>query len=58
MLRLAGWVGNQVVPDYERLPENLATLRRGLSAPCLGVLPWLASPAAAAASSCLRVPVE
>jgi dethiobiotin synthetase len=41
-LKLAGWAGSLVDPGFERLPENLASLRMGLSAPCLGVIPHLA----------------
>lgn len=36
--RLVGWVGSQVDPAMPRLGENLDTLRRLLSVPCLGVL--------------------
>ena len=35
-LHLAGWVGNAIDPDFERLQENLAALNAGLAAPCLG----------------------
>ena len=49
-LTLAGWVGNQVEPGFERLTENLAALEKGLSASCLGVIPPfdVADPARAA----------
>jgi len=43
-LRLAGWVGNLVDPGFDRLPENLESLRAGLPASCLGVIPHLAPP--------------
>jgi dethiobiotin synthetase len=36
--RLLGWVGSQIDPQMARLNENIATLQRRLSAPCLGVL--------------------
>ncbi|MCB1802939.1 MAG: dethiobiotin synthase [Gammaproteobacteria bacterium] len=36
--RLVGWVGSQVDPAMPRLGENLDTLGRLLSVPCLGVL--------------------
>ena len=39
-LRLAGWVGNGIDPQFERREENLSTLRSMLGAPCLGVLPY------------------
>lgn len=43
-VRLLGWVANQVEPAMEALEGNLGTLRERLSAPCLGVIPWLESP--------------
>jgi len=36
--RLLGWIGSQVDPAMARLNENIATLRSGLSTPCLGIL--------------------
>jgi dethiobiotin synthetase len=42
--RLAGWVGNLVEPDMAAQSGNLDTLRTKLSAPCLGVVPWLDDP--------------
>jgi len=36
--RLAGWIGNRVDPDFERVDDYLALLREALPAPCLGVL--------------------
>jgi dethiobiotin synthetase len=47
--RLVGWIGNRIDPDMTAVEENLATLRRMLPAPCLGVLPHGVSPAQAAA---------
>lgn len=38
---LAGWVANVIDPYSERLAENLETLRVGIAAPCLGVIPFL-----------------
>ncbi|MGC3981206.1 MAG: dethiobiotin synthase [Steroidobacteraceae bacterium] len=38
--RLLGWVGNHLPEPFNEAPENLATLRQRLSAPCLGVLPY------------------
>ncbi len=35
-LRLAGWVGNGIDPEFSRREENLSTLRARLEAPCLG----------------------
>jgi dethiobiotin synthetase len=39
-LRLAGWVGNSVDPDFERREANTDTLRSRLGANCLGVFPY------------------
>jgi dethiobiotin synthetase len=59
-LRLAGWVGNRIDPQFSRLDDNLAALHRHLPAPCLGVVPPLAEPAlaarVAAAAGYLRLP--
>lgn len=41
--RLVGWVANQIDPDMLARDENLATLAALLGAPCLGVVPWMAS---------------
>lgn len=46
-LRLAGWVANVPVADASRVDDQVATLRRRLPAPLLGVVPWMATPAAA-----------
>jgi dethiobiotin synthetase len=37
-LTLHGWVANALDPDFERLDENIASLRTRMPAPCLGVL--------------------
>lgn len=54
-LRLAGWVGNSLTPDMPWADENVATLREWLwqrhGAPCLGLVPWLAEPGAAAVAA-------
>jgi dethiobiotin synthetase len=42
--RLAGWVGNLVEPDMAAQSGNIDSLRTRLSAPCLGVVPWLNNP--------------
>ena len=59
-LPLAGWIGNRIDPGFGRLEENLATLRRHLPAPCLGVVPPLAESAlagrVAAAADHLQLP--
>ncbi|MBW2942342.1 dethiobiotin synthase [Zhongshania sp. CAU 1632] len=40
-LRLAGWVANRIDPDMSCFEENVSTLKALLSAPCLGVVPYL-----------------
>jgi dethiobiotin synthetase len=59
-LRLAGWIGNRIDPQFSRLDDNLAALHRHLPAPCLGVVPPLAETAlaarVAAAAGYLRLP--
>lgn len=51
-LTLAGWVGNSVDPAMPWRDDNVQTLRQQLmlefQAPCLGVVPHLAPPSAAA----------
>jgi len=42
--RFAGWVANQMEPDMPVRDENLATLAALIDAPCLGLVPWMASP--------------
>jgi dethiobiotin synthetase len=39
-LKLAGWVGNAVDPDFERREANTDTLRSRLAAKCLGIFPY------------------
>jgi len=39
-LRLRGWVANSIDPQFERGPENVSSLQRRISAPCLGILPF------------------
>ncbi|MEO5736446.1 MAG: dethiobiotin synthase, partial [Variovorax sp.] len=59
-LRLAGWVANTVDAGMPHRGENLAALRHELGrrhqAPCLGVVPRLASPEPAAVAACLDDP--
>jgi dethiobiotin synthetase len=59
-LRLAGWIGNRIDPQFSRLEDNLAVLHRQLPAPCLGVLPPLPQSSlaerVAAAAPHLRLP--
>jgi len=39
-LKLAGWVGNSVDPNFERREANTDTLRSRLAANCLGLFPY------------------
>jgi dethiobiotin synthetase len=39
-LRLRGWVANAIDAQFERLAENVVSLRDRISAPCLGFLPF------------------
>jgi dethiobiotin synthetase len=43
-VRFAGWIANQTDPDMLVRDENLATLAALIDAPCLGVVPWMATP--------------
>jgi dethiobiotin synthetase len=53
--RLAGWVSNLVEPDMAAQAGNLETLRTRLSAPCLGVVPWLDDPSPDLVSPYLKI---
>lgn len=59
-LPLAGWVANLADPAMPHCGENVATLRHELQrrhgAPCLGVVPRLATPSAAAVAAHLDGP--
>lgn len=55
-LSLAGWVANQPGERMARHPENLATLRQLLDAPCLGELPQ--RPGATPAELALHLDIE
>ncbi|MBH3339593.1 dethiobiotin synthase [Pseudomonas mendocina] len=52
-LQLAGWVANIVEPQTSRLEDNLATLAKRLSVPCLGHVPRLENAGADAVSAYL-----
>jgi dethiobiotin synthetase len=39
-LKLAGWVGNSVDPDFARREANTETLHARLAANCLGIFPY------------------
>ena len=47
---LAGWIGNRIDPEFERVDDYLTLLRDALPAPCLGVLGHGVDAATAAAA--------
>ncbi len=49
-LRLGGWVGNSVEPEFARREENLRTLEARIAAPCIGEFVY--SPHATAETVC------
>ena len=53
--RLAGWIGNGIDPGMDRIDDNRALLAARIPAPCLGWLPWQASPDPAALAGNLRL---
>ncbi|WP_132999960.1 dethiobiotin synthase [Luteimonas arsenica] len=53
-LRLAGWIGSTLEPDFSA--DYLALVEDALPAPCLGVLPYLPEGDARAAAKALRLP--
>ena len=59
---LLGWIGNAVDPAMDRREDNLASLRRLLPVPCLGVIDHaadaVARPALADAVAALRAPLS
>jgi dethiobiotin synthetase len=52
---LLGWVANQVEPEMAARESNLRSLRERISAPCLGVIPWLERPSAARVGEFLHI---
>jgi len=44
-LNLAGWVANCVDANMRALDENILSLQQKISAPCLGVVPFIEQPA-------------
>jgi len=40
-LRLTGWVANQIDPEMPHQADNVQALQQRLSAPLLGVVPWM-----------------
>jgi len=53
-LPLAAWVANCVDADMPALEENIQTLRAGIAAPCLGVIPFLAQPSPDRVAGCFE----
>jgi dethiobiotin synthetase len=49
-LRLVGWIANQIDPEMPHQADNVQALQQRLSAPLLGIVPWMsvAAPAPAA----------
>lgn len=54
-LSLTGWVSNDVSGSMAATEENQATLRRLVPAPCLGHVPYLKNPTAAAVAGFLTL---
>jgi dethiobiotin synthetase len=52
-LRLAGWVANQIDPAMPHQQDNIDALRSRLSAPLIGMVPYMAQASAAAAAQYL-----
>ena len=57
-LTIAGWVGNVIDQQMPRLEENIATLRRVINEPCLGIVPRLADRAPEQVGTYLSLPAE
>jgi len=45
-LKLVGWVGNSIDPEFARREENIAYLQGAVPTPCLGILPFAPDAAA------------
>jgi len=55
-VRLAGWVANEVEPYMLNKDDNITTLQTAITAPCLGVVPYLKSPSAKDIAESLALP--
>ncbi len=42
-LQLAGWVANEIEPDFTMFDENLSSLQQRIAAPCISVVKWESS---------------
>jgi dethiobiotin synthetase len=41
-LKLAGWIANEIGPNFAMFDENLSSLQQRIDAPCLSVVRWQA----------------
>jgi dethiobiotin synthetase len=39
-LKLAGWIANEIEPNFAMFEENLASLQQRIASPCIGVVHW------------------
>ncbi|MES1989036.1 MAG: dethiobiotin synthase [Pseudomonadota bacterium] len=39
-LKLAGWIANEIEPNFAMFDENLSSLQQRIDAPCLSVVSW------------------
>jgi dethiobiotin synthetase len=53
-LKLLGWVANQIDRDMRMADRHVDALRQRLAAPCVGSVPWLATPIPATAGRWLK----
>lgn len=42
-LKLAGWIANEISPNFAMFDENLSSLKQRIAAPCLSVVNWQGS---------------
>jgi dethiobiotin synthetase len=42
-LKLAGWVANEIEPNFAMFDENLASLQQRIATPCISVVRWQGS---------------
>ncbi len=52
-LKIAGWVANQIDVDMPHQKANVQALQQRLSAPLIGVVPWMPVPSVEKAAECL-----
>ncbi|MGH7484456.1 MAG: dethiobiotin synthase [bacterium] len=57
-LQLAGWIANQVDPEFPRAEQNLTSLRSRLPAPLLGEVPYLSAERSDDVSDCLATALQ